>query len=55
MNMNITRKYMSTLLMSLLVTSGLVLASCQPQVVEVEKEIVVTQVVNKEVEVEKVV
>jgi branched-chain amino acid transport system substrate-binding protein len=34
---------------------GLVLSACQPQVVEVEKEVVVTQVVREEVEVEKVV
>ena len=45
----------SKILLSLLISSGLLLASCQPQVVEVEKEVVVTQVVKEEVEVEKIV
>ena len=45
----------SKILLSLLISSGLLLASCQPQVVEVEKEVVVTQVVMEEVEVEKIV
>jgi NitT/TauT family transport system substrate-binding protein len=35
----------------LLLVTGLVLAACQPQVVEVVKEVVVTQVVHEEVEV----
>ena len=41
--------------LSLLLVTGLVLSACQPQVIEVEKEVVVTQVVEKEVEVDKVV
>ena len=42
-------------ILSVMMVLGLVLSACQPQVVEVEKEVVVTQVVEKEVEVEKVV
>ena len=41
--------------LSVMMVLGLVLSACQPQVVEVEKEVVVTQVVREEVEVEKVV
>ena len=36
-----------------MVVTGVLLASCSPQVVEVEKEVVVTQVVKEEVVVEK--
>mgnify|MGYP001204728500 CR=1 FL=1 len=39
-------------ILSVMMVLGLVLSACQPQVVEVEKEIVVTQVVEKEVQVE---
>ncbi len=42
-------------ILSLVMMAGLALASCQPQVVETEKVVVVTQVVRQPVEVEKVV
>ena len=42
-------------ILGLLIIASLALAACQPQVIEVEKEVVVTQVVREEVEVEKVV
>ena len=44
-------------ILSVMMALGLVLSACKPQVVEVEKEVVVTQVVEKEVEVavEKIV
>ncbi len=53
--MNLSNKFRSTpkLLLLLLVVGGVLLASCSPQVVEVEKEVVVTQVVKEEVIVEK--
>ena len=53
--MNLSKRFGSTskLLLILMVVTGVLLASCSPQVVEVEKEEVVTQVVKEEVVVEK--
>ena len=53
--MKLSKKFRSTpkLVLYLLVVGGVLLASCSPQVVEVEKEIVVTQIVKEEVVVEK--
>ena len=53
--MNQSKKFRSApkLLLYLLIVTGVMLASCSPQVVEVEKEVVVTQVVKEEVVVEK--
>ena len=53
--MNLSKRFGSTskLLLILMVVTGVLLASCSPQVVEVEKEVVVTQVVKEEVVVEK--
>ena len=55
--MNLGKKFRSApkLLLLLLVVGGVLLASCSPQVVEVEKEVVVTQVVKEEVIGSKVV
>ncbi|MBU37493.1 MAG: hypothetical protein CL611_03550, partial [Anaerolineaceae bacterium] len=47
--MNSHKKF--SVVFGLLLVTGLVLAACQPQVIEVEKEVVVTQVVREEVEV----
>ena len=46
--MNLSKKFrsMPKLLLYLLIVTGVMLASCSPQVVEVEKEVVVTQVVK---------
>ena len=53
--MNLSKKFRATpkLLLYLLIVTGVLLASCSPQVVEVEKEVIVTQVVKEEVIVEK--
>ena len=53
--MKLGKKLRSTpkLLLYFLVVGGVLLASCSPQVVEVEKEVVVTQIVREEVIVEK--
>ena len=53
--MNFSQKFssMPKVLLILMVITGVLLASCSPQVVEVEKEVVVTQVVKEEVVVEK--
>ena len=53
--MKLGKKFRSTpkLLLYLLLVCGVMLASCSPQVVEVEKEVVVTQIVKEEVIVEK--
>jgi len=47
-------RFRSNFLVSVLLITLLV-SACQPEVIEVEKEIVVTQVVKEEVEVEKIV
>ena len=44
-----------TLVTTAVLMGALLLGACSPQVVEVEKEVVVTQIVEKEVEVEKIV
>ena len=53
--MNLSKKFRATpkLLLYLLIVTGVLLASCSPQVVEVEKEVIVTQIVKEEVIVEK--
>ena len=47
--MRTNMKRLKTILFMLIV-AGLSLVACQPQVVEVEKQVVVTQVVKEEVE-----